>query len=220
MPINLLNVLLTSLRSSLTALPLLPGYVYQSFTKANRYIAGISLAERSCLFSTYTPSQEEYLEVRSRIDSFISAVLSSQVAELSLTSNNLNSLRVTRGELDSKHKSFGKTQEFYEIVESGVIEKRFVHPFPTKYGFLDRALLISYENAKGSIFELRQVIEEYGKTIEKSDNALRKFSMKQSLPMFLILTKDKSAIERSNFVQVVESLREVSINGNKLYLKA
>lgn len=91
--------------------------------------------ERFDRFPAYQTSQDEYFEIRNRVGVFCNCIMSDQEAELQITGNDINSLRVIKGETDSKRKSMGKVPEFFEVTDAGILERRFVYPFPTRFGF-------------------------------------------------------------------------------------
>jgi hypothetical protein len=220
MQFNLSDFLLLPIKILLTVLSTLTEETYRAFTSFNRKMAGIDFMERFNQFPVYESSQQEYLEVRKKIEVFTSMILNLQEAELTLTGNDLNSLRVVRGEIDGKSKTINKTPEFYEVSNDGVLEKRFLAPFPTRYGFLDRTMLIYYQRKDDIWIERRQIIENYGKTLDQLKQPSGQFYLNQSLVLFLILTANRSPEERNKFIGLVSKIQEISISNGILSIKA
>jgi len=219
MQTNLLSLLLLPFRFLASALGVCMGFAYQVFVETNNHLTGISLRERFEQFPTYQTSQEEYLELRSRIEAFYKSTLEEHEAELLINGNDINSLRVVRGEVDSRRKSMGKVPEFFEIIDSGILERRFIYPFPTRFGFLDRVILIEYIKSDGNWIETRQIVEEQGKPVQLERKVVSQLPLTRSPLLFLILTENKSAEEKNNFVEVIRKIREISVSGSTLFLR-
>lgn len=81
-------------------------------------------------------------------------------------------------------------------------------------------MLINYVKKDNTWVEIRQVVEEQGRSVDQNRRTVGQLPLTQSPLLFLILAANRSVEERDKFIEVVEKIREISVSGRTLGIRA
>ncbi len=198
------------------------GYLYFTQWKSGRLLKAISEGDLPQLLADHPvceTSKDEYRLVRERIEEFVSSVEQGEVAEVSLTTQEINCLQV-RG-VTPKKTDITNIPKYFNVIGDEIQEFSIMF-FPFfKGGFRREAYSIKFvKNESANPAQIRAATSIDGKVRQPSEYENVATPLSQSELIDSILRMDKTLAWAESMAVVIERLTEVKVEDSKLILKA
>lgn len=196
------------------------GYLYFTQWKSGRLLKAISEGDLPQLLADHPvceTSKDEYRLVRERIEEFVSSVEQGEVAEVSLTTQEINCLQV-RG-VTPKKTDITNIPKYFNVIGDEIQEFSIMF-FPFfKGGFQRETYSIRFtKNESNHLDQTRVMTSVNGKVVSQPSGG--NISISQSELIDSILRMDKTLAWAESMAVVIERLTEVKVEDSKLILKA
>jgi hypothetical protein len=202
------------------------GYIGYAYFNTKRLIKNIeqgkNLPKVFTDFPIYETSESEYRLTRQKVECFILSVEAGQAAEVELSADEINCLRV-KGQTPGKSgtSSDWTLPEYYEIYNGKVFEYSIAFaPFISLSGFWSFVYEIEFLKQDEQFFETRKMIRQDGKELSsKRQSSIIKRPLSGKFTS-TILRLDKTLEWSDSMKLVISKLQNIEVVEDRLILRA